>query len=386
MRLVCVIDCLGAGGAQRQLTGLGVGLKRRGHQVEFLVYHQDDHFLPALERAGIPCEVVERPIWRRPFALRAALRRKRPEAVLAFLEGACAYAELAGIPRRSWGLVVGERRAEPRLQSGWRKWIRKLHALADYVVTNSHANRQLLVNCLPSLQGKTLTIYNIVDLDRFRPGKPGGGREAGRPLRLAVAASYQPTKNMEGVVRAVKVLQQRYTLVPLEICWFGNQRWGAEQLRSTRLLAETLGVSQYFQWNDAVQAIEEVYAVSDAAGLFSFYEGLPNAVCEAMACGLPILMSDVCDARHLVKPGVNGFLVYPASPDSIASGLEQLMQVDPITRRQMGAASRARAEQLFDPEQILQAYEQVLVAAMRRDSSLAVSGPLASERHGPSWR
>jgi glycosyltransferase involved in cell wall biosynthesis len=101
-------------------------------------------------------------------------------------------------------------------------------------------------------------------------------------------------------------------------------------------------------------------------GLFSFYEGLPNAVCEGMACQKPILLSDVCDAGSLVVDGENGFLCDPASPQSIAQAFQRLASASEEQLKKMGLASRRKAEALFAEEVIISFYERVLEAAAVR--------------------
>ena len=180
MKLLCVIDSLNPGGAQRQLVTIAVGLKKRGHDVRFLVYYPPTHFLPLLESGGIPCQVLPSgPHWRRLLDVRRELRCAWQDVVLAFLEGPCLYSELARFPRQPWGLVVGERAADPRINGGASRRLRLFHRFADAVVTNSHSNRLMLEKAHPRLSRKLTTIYNVVDLDSFRPqaaSGPGGWR------------------------------------------------------------------------------------------------------------------------------------------------------------------------------------------------------------------
>jgi glycosyltransferase involved in cell wall biosynthesis len=103
-----------------------------------------------------------------------------------------------------------------------------------------------------------------------------------------------------------------------------------------------------------------VYRNADAVVLPSFFEGLPNTICEAMACGCPILQSNICDAGNLVKEGVNGFLFDPASPQSIAETLLRFAALTPDQRRAFGAASRRMAERMFSEEAVADAYERIL--------------------------
>ena len=150
VKLLCFISSLGSGGAERQLTTLAVALKKRGHEVRFLVYHPEDHFLPLLQAADIPCEVIP-PCSHllRALVVRRILRQGWQDVVLAFLEAPCLYAELAHLPRQKWGLVAGERLADPGLGLGRARWRRQVHRFADAVVTNSHTNRLMLHNRLP---------------------------------------------------------------------------------------------------------------------------------------------------------------------------------------------------------------------------------------------
>ena len=73
--------------------------------------------------------------------------------------------------------------------------------------------------------------------------------------------------------------------------------------------------------------IQKLLADSDALILASHYEGLPNVVCEALACGRPILASNVSDNRVLVKDGYRGFLFDPNKPDSISESISSLMKL-----------------------------------------------------------
>src|SRR5262249_32975201 len=165
MRVTCLIDYLVSGGAQRQLCTLAVFLKRRGHEVTMLTYHPDDFFLPLLRAGGVAYRCIESPSKAgRVLALRRALRSGKQDVVLAFLSGACLYAELAALPWRRWGLVVSERSAMPgshRARLQWRRW---LHRAAEYGGTNSHTNRPMLEHARPAPQGRVRTTHNARDL------------------------------------------------------------------------------------------------------------------------------------------------------------------------------------------------------------------------------
>lgn len=362
MKLLCVIDSLNAGGAQRQLVEIGVGLKGRGHEVEFFTYHAQGHFKPDLERAGIPVHLHAKgtrfsvgPI----VALKRLVEQGGYEAVLAFLETPAFYAELAGVGRRSWKLVVGERCADPGILNGVRKILRWPHRFADLVVTNSHANRQMLEESWPRLKPKLSTIYNSVDLERFRPPDDGQPGLTGEALRMVVAASYLPRKNMLGLAQGLRLFHEDGGK-DLVVNWFGAMPADTGAYHEALRFIDEHNLQDSLRLHPATPDIESEYRRANVVGLFSTFEGLPNVICEAMACGKPVIMSDVCDARNLVSDGTTGFLCDPDDPKSIAKALHRFVGLSLDERSAMGSRARTVAEDLFSREALLNAYEEVL--------------------------
>jgi len=107
----------------------------------------------------------------------------------------------------------------------------------------------------------------------------------------------------------------------------------------------------------------QAYWGSDAMLLASWFEGCPNVICEAMACGKPVLAGAVSDNPLIVEDGVSGFLFDPFSPEAIAASIEQFARLDPGRRHAMGMAGRRRAEVLFDPGKCARRYEDLLFSA-----------------------
>ncbi len=394
MNILCFIDSLGSGGAQRQLTTLAVGLKKRGHEVRFLIYHPDDHFLWVLDEAGIPCEIIPPcSYWRRVLAVRRILGQGWQEVVLAFLEAPCLYAELARATGQSWALVAGERLADPRMKRGWARWLRQFHRCADGVIANSHTNRLMLEYQHPFLRGRSATVYNCVDLQRFRycpadTTMAGGSRR--NVFRIVVAASYQEKKNLAGVARAMAQIRKGPTSRGIVLEWYGDMpRDTTAYQQAARFIAEE-GLTGCLTLHPATKAIEREFADASAVGLFSFFEGLPNAICEGMACGKPVILGDVCDAGSLVRDGRNGFLCDPHSPTSIADAIKRLAAVKEEDLQQMGWESRRMAEGLFAEEVVTDCYERILKAAVLRrpvpnDCNWPVEVPGSALRTVEQW-
>ena len=363
------------------MVTMAKGLQRRGHEVRFLAYYPGGHFLPELEAAQIRCGCLPKGgYFRRIRELRRAFRQGCQDAVLAFLEAPALYAELAGLFCSKWGLVVGERSAHPKTAKGRRRWLRSGHRFADRIVSNSHTNRLMLERAWPGLRPKLTTIYNAVDLNRFCPGPSTKGPEGSDPpLKMVVFASYQGLKNMMGLAQALRLLGQRGKDVVVD--WYGGQAPNPQALHEASAYVQANGLTSTLRFHPPIRDVEAQYRRADVVGLFSHYEGLPNAVAEGMACGKPILLSNVCDAQYLVENGKNGFLCDPRSPASIAESLVKMLSLGWEERRQMGLESRRRAERLFDPEVCVAKYEQVLDSAWRQ-ARLRLYGPAPEELTG----
>jgi glycosyltransferase involved in cell wall biosynthesis len=374
MRVTCVIDHLISGGAQRQLCTLAAFLQKRGHEVTVLTYHANEFFLPLLRDAGVAYQCVpSRSKLGRALSLRRALRGGNQDVVLAFLEGPCLYAELAALPWRRWGLVVSERLAVPdshRARLPWRRW---LHRVADYVVTNSHTNRLMLEHAVPALKGRVVTIYNALDLQAFSP-RPVERNRPSEEIRFVVAGRHTQQKNAVGLVEAVALARSRRPQVSILVDWYGYDPYKdrpASEATPFRVLQERIrahGLEDRFCIHPDSRDIVTIYREADAVVLPSFFEGLPNIVCEAMGCGQPVLMSNVCDAGNLVLNGHNGFVFDPHSPTEMADVMLKFAALPVADRRQMGLRGRAMAEERFDGDRVMTKYMEVLEAANRRDA------------------
>ena len=362
MKIVLLTESLGSGGAERQVCTLAGKFSRRGHSVCVATYAPGDFYEPLLERERIEHRFLGgqgKVSW--TLNVRRFLSTQGQHVVLALLPGPSAYAELSGFPRRPWGLVVSERLAKRRSALDPKLW---LHRLADYVITNSHANRLIIERRCPWLAPKLVTIYNGVRI----AARPGTGGRAGRgpAVRLVVAARFVGQKNLSGLIRALADLKTRNDTMSVVVDWFGDREREPEVFPEAQRQIANLGLEDMLCLHPPTRHIHEAMAESEAVLLPSFYEGLPNSVCEGMALGKPILTSDVCDARNLVEEGVNGFLFDPHTPSSIADAIARFARLTSDEKDRMGRASRAKAEVLFDVGSVADRYLRVLEAAAAR--------------------
>lgn len=164
MKILCVIDCLGSGGAQRQLIELAKGFKEKGDDISFLVYHKENFFQNFLEEAGIPIkEIIEPNYLRRLHKMRKFIRKGKFDIVLSFLEAANFICEISSLPTRTWKLIVGERSANPAILKSFKlRFYRWFHFLADYVVANSFENLKMVKKINPLLSTRKCKVIGKI--------------------------------------------------------------------------------------------------------------------------------------------------------------------------------------------------------------------------------
>lgn len=95
-----------------------------------------------------------------------------------------------------------------------------------------------------------------------------------------------------------------------------------------------------------VEDVPEILAAADIFVLPSLYEGLPGALIEAMALGLPIVAADIDATREILEPGRNAILVPSASPSHLAGAILRFLREEE-TRRGFGLRSRSIFEERF---------------------------------------
>ncbi|MCZ6765328.1 MAG: glycosyltransferase family 4 protein [bacterium] len=369
MRLLFVIDNLASGGAQRQLVSLALGLHERGHSIEFFIYYpKSRHFADQLEELKIPIHEFAK-VRRFSIKIVAALRRQISkgayDGILSFLRTPGVYAELARFGMDRPKLIVSERGPpSPNTTAPGRFLARQLHRLADHVTVNSHHERLRIEGESDWLRGRISTIYNGVDLNVFHPPQNEIPRDKGDPLRLLAIGTVNPHKNMMGLIRALALVREKRGDLPLLVRWAGKRSQNPEGERTfqqTDNLISELDLKSNWEWLGERKDIPSLLRQHDAVVHPSTREGLPNAICEGLASGRPILAGGILDHPRLVQQGVRGLLFDPRDPEDIAKTLLDFCELQPDVRKQMGKAARAFAETELSLPHIAEIYEQRFV-------------------------
>jgi glycosyltransferase involved in cell wall biosynthesis len=302
------------------------------------------------------------------------MEKIRPDILHAFLPGAVIYAGVGRLLKKLPPIVASRR----SLVDCYRQNSR-VEALADFIGTRASdfvlGNSRAIVDEVVQMDGvpqsRTQVIYNGVDTDRFSPTKrPGMRGQFGwskEHLVLGMVANFLPYKRHRDFVRAAELIhtavrEARFLLVGLDL---------GEMLAVQRMIAEA-GLEPYTRIIQGTRAPELAFATMDLYLCTSETEGFSNVLLEAMATGLPVIATSVGGNPEAVAEGENGTLVPARTPELIARAAVKLA-VKPERLRQWAENSRHRAEELFSLEKMVQAHEDLYTR-------------LVQQRPTPTWK
>lgn len=316
-----VLDNLGSGGAQNQSTLLATKLVEKGYKVDFFVYYEQDFFYNRLSDAGIKVHQgfkKSKTGWNVIRNLSQLLKEQNYTIALSFLDTPNFYLVLANrIARTNTKVIISERFITFNKTYSFRFITKKIsHALADFATTNSHHERKRLIKRGITKAEKISTIFNGVDTTFYKPSK----NKITKVNKFICVASISPYKNGMLLIEAMKLLKEEDKL-SLIVDWYGAKVSTIESRRVYILKMENAlkeyNLEAYWNWCEPVKNLNEKYREYDALIHTSYREGLPNVVCEALASGLPIIVSEILDHPILADDGKNGMLFDYRSPKSL---------------------------------------------------------------------
>jgi L-malate glycosyltransferase len=352
--VLLVKDGLGIGGSELQLLMLARGLVASNHRVAVVNMSAAAALEPAFEAAGAH---VTRLVRRSRFdpvpvlQLASYVRCTRPDVVQSFHWLANLYATLG------LGLVARARR--PAHASALRGHYysgpkgsaratldRVLARRVDVAVANCHALIQH-AHAHHVRYRRSVVIYNGV-----RPAAECDSVPVNGEIRFTSLGRLAAVKRQRDVLLAA---QQVCAEFPHVCFWFigdGPDRHALEQL------AVELGIGERVRFHGETPDPEALLRQADALVLASTHEGMPNAVLEGMALGLPVVATRVGGVPEAVDHGVNGFLVPHSCPHELAAALK-LLAGNAELRRRMGRNALAVAQQRFSDEAMVHSYREL---------------------------
>jgi glycosyltransferase involved in cell wall biosynthesis len=229
--------------------------------------------------------------------------------------------------------------------------------IAHLNLANSMAGGREMVNIGGCPPEKAYTIYNGVDTRRFHPDLSRSWRtEMGwtdENMVFGMIANFRNYKRHEDFVSAAAVINKshptsRFVLVGAD---FGSKADVERQVKE-------LGLTGKIHIVDGVSSPERIFAALDVYVCTSDTEGFSNVILEAMACGKPVIATNVGGNPEAVLDQETGLLVPSRDPEAVANAARALLQ-DQERRCTMGAMGRLRVEGVFSMEHMIAAHQQL---------------------------
>jgi glycosyltransferase involved in cell wall biosynthesis len=355
MKIICFVDSLVSGGAQKQMTGLAILLRKENMDVELIYYNKNLFFQGDLDRNFVTHQLITgKGNFQKIFNLYKYIKSENPEVVISYLDSPNLIALFFKFIGLNFKLIVSERNTTV----GPLSWKEKLKYLmfryADVIVSNSYSQYSFISKNFPHLKKKLTVITNFVDTSAFIPDN---SVKSNNKLKLISVGRINEQKNVLLFIDAIMLSIQKGLKV--EVDWYGRYE-SLDYFNTCLQRISENNLSEIFKFFEPTTDIAKKYAQADVFCLPSIFEGTPNVVCEAMACGLPIICSDVCDNSQIIEDGVNGYLFDPLDSNSIAVSIEKVVDKLLVDGVQMGLESRRIAEEKFSQTLFIKRYKEII--------------------------
>jgi glycosyltransferase involved in cell wall biosynthesis len=349
---------VGWGGQEIRILTEAEGMIRRGHQVTLLCPKEARIYEEALLRK-LPA--VALPIGRKKIAgLRALTRwlRANPVDVLNMHSSTDSWlAALAALALAKPPPLVRTRHISAPIPRNWpTRWL-YTRATARIVTTGEALRRELIArNHFPG--ERIVSIPTGIDTDRFVPGDRAAARAQlglapDGPI-IGIVATLRSWKGHRYLLEAFAGLEDRDAR--LLIVGDGPMRETlAAQVETLNLRERVIMPGNQRDVLPWLQAMD-VFALPSYAN-----EGVPQAILQAMACGLPVISTTIGAIAEAVQDGVTGVLIEPHSAGRLRAALHTLLRDRPL-RQRLGTAAAEHARANFGRERMLDAMEALFRA------------------------
>lgn len=331
-----VIGQLTVGGAEGQLAELVGALDRRYRPIVYSLSGGEQALAGRLVATGATVRTVSGKGPLRAWNLARLARQDGVQLLHSWLFIANAYAAAARAVGVGCPLITSARNC--KVQDRLNQMANRIaFRMSTSIVVNSTDVAQFIGEHYGAPSERIEVVYNGVDAQRFQPA----ALEPEKPHIVSVGRLVRQ-KNHELFLRGAARVAREYPDASFTIVGEGPLRQDLE-----RLSAE-LGLGGRVTFAGERRDVDSILPTATLFWLTSRWEGMPNAAMEALACGLPVIATDVGGVRSLVRDNIEGFVIPSEDSDALVSRtLAVLGNAD--LRQAMRRAARTRAEEFAVP-------------------------------------
>ena len=375
IKVAFLIRSLNFGGAERQLAVLTQGMDKNRYSISVICFYEGGDFQKEIEGAGTRVISLKKSgrwdILSFYNHLLAQIKELKPDVLHAYLPVPNILAASLKMFLPGIKVIFGVRAADLRLSDyDWTfrfsYWLeRNFSILADKMIVNSNAGREFYLKQGIAPQ-KMIAIPNGIDLNTYLPDPEAGKRLRNEwkipeaSLLIGMVGRLDPMKDHPTFLHACAELLEKN-----DRCRFVCVGNGTESYRQKLIqMSVAYGLRDEIHWSKGRKDMKAVYNALDICCSSSAYgEGFSNVLGEAMACGIPCVVTDVGDSAHII--GETGRVVTPGQPHALAESIDQILQMSKEDREELGRLARQRIERNFTVQKMVSRTESVFESLIR---------------------
>ena len=376
IRVMHIITDLDVGGAEMMLYKLVSAIDRKQFQCRVISLEPPGVLAHQIRESGVFIDSLHlNPRCPNPLALLKTvgiMRRWRPHLVQTWMYHADLMGTLAWLVYGDGGLIWNIRCTDMDFSnySGATRWVMRacaaLSRIPLTIVANSHAalSHHLELGYRPK---RSAVIHNGFDLERFKPD-PILRNEVRDMLRIpthapcvGLVARLDPMKDHPTFFSAARIIGIDRPDTHFVACGEGVTLENPD----LRAYVGKMGTLPNMHLLGRREDVNRIMAGLDILVLTSAYgESFPNVIGEAMACGVPCVVTHVGDAARIV--GHTGVVVPPSDPPAMAEAVLKILEMPPDERHALGVSARKRIRQRYSLKKVIADYEMLYLNVIQR--------------------
>lgn len=356
-KLIVSIASLGSGGAERVLSVLSKPLVERFDEVQFVLWEGGEPFYEFDKRAKIvelPKLSSRKGTNKQIKTFRQYIKKEKPSLILSFLTHYNMLVLFATMGMRQ-KVVVAERTDPNRRLAGGKPMLRLrdfMYRRAAGILTQTRYAQSYYEKKYPS---KTKVFYNPMTMTEQQVGM---ATRAAKEKVFVSVGRLDGVKDQDMMIRAFNQFHKKHPEYKLVIYGEGPQRTQLEDLISS------LGLDGAVMLPGRNNNVWDAISSAECFLLSSKYEGMSNAMVEALCLGLPVISTKVAGATEIIKDGENGYLVDVGDADSMTKYMCRIADNDEL--RQKLSAGAVKVYELFRADKICQEWVEYLDGLMAK--------------------
>jgi glycosyltransferase involved in cell wall biosynthesis len=360
IKISYIIGQLMRGGAEKQLYELVRCIDKNKFEPIVVSLSQGGDWTEKIREANVQVIELERKKNNevaRLYKLIKLLKEIKPQIVHTYLFSANSYGRIAAVLNRT-PIIIASERSVGEIGKDKKKYMIYIDKLLSYfsdgIICNSEYCSNNLTKKYSFNRKKIFTVHNGINLNNFLKEFNINNENKSRSKIIGTIGSLYSHKNHKLFLDMAKIILDSIQNKNIDFLVIGDGPLRNE----LEIYSERLGIQKSVIFTGNRSDIPRLLKKMDIFVMTSLYEGMSNAIMEAMIVELPVVATDVGGNRELVINGVTGFLCPPDNAQSLAEKINYLLK-NGEDARQMGERGRNRIEEDFSVEKMIKEIEGI---------------------------